>query len=126
MSRLVPKPPDWLDREGRKEWKRLADILDRVPDLMTEPDWYLVGILADGLSTYKQMTAIIRGQKTSDLKQHQVVRMRIEAKNTILECLRQLGMTPQSRRQMHGATPPKDADNPLGEYIFKLNNCLDT
>ena len=124
MSEARPKCPDWLDREGRKEWKKLADVLDRVPDLMREPDWYLVGLLADALATYRQMAKAIQGKHKTELKQHQIIRLRIEAKNTALDCLKQLGMTPQARRQMHGATPPKPADNALGEYLHRLRNSV--
>ena len=125
MSEVRPKAPDWLDRQGRKEWKKLADVLDRVPGLMKEPDWYLVAMLADSLAQYQHSSLVLKGKATDELKPHQIVRMKVESKNTILECLRQLGMTPMARRQLHGATPPKQAEDPLGAYMFKLQSSLD-
>ena len=121
LSGVKPKSaPRWLDKEAKSEWRKLVDVLDRVPNLMKEPDWYLVSILADSLAAYKRTVGVLNGTATMDIKQHQVVRLKIESKNTILECLRQLGMTPMSRRQLHGQEKQAEAENPLGAYVFKL------
>jgi len=127
LSQVRPDvPPKWLDRKGKSEWKRIADIIDRVPDLLAEPDWDAVALLADAWSDFHAQEAIIRKEGTIAMSQagvpyqHPSVGMKNKAFERITKLARELAMTPQARRLLNGVKPAKDERlNPLDEYLSR-------
>ena len=131
LSMVRPPCPKWLDRKGKSEWKRLSDIIDRVPDLLAEPDWDAVALLADAWSDYHAQIAIIRKEGTISIAQsgvpyqHPSVGMKNKAYERISKLARELALTPQARRLLNGVKPPKDEKiNPLDEYLAKRDREL--
>ena len=124
MSMVKPRCPRWLDKRGKVEWKRLVDILDRVPELCCEPDWDAVALLAAAWSEYHAADAVVKKEgaihkaQSGALYQHPAVGQRNKAFERIHKMTRELAMTPQSRRLLNGVKPKKDEKvNPLTEYL---------
>ena len=69
MSEVRPKTaPKWLDSRSREIWKRLVDVLDRMPGYLREPDWYLVAQLACHLGRQRYLLEVLSGENKKPTK----------------------------------------------------------
>lgn len=55
------KPPSWLDRDGKREWKRVAAELEAL-DLLTNVDVTALAVYCDAVSRYIEATKAIRDE----------------------------------------------------------------
>lgn len=97
----VPKPPAWLSKEARAEWRRVAPILVERKTL-TEAD-------LGTLESYATATGIVQQaqrQLNTDgltvvspqgVKRHPVLGVQNQAMTTARLCAAELGLTPVSR-----------------------------
>ena len=124
ISLVVPDCPEWLNDRGKVEWARLANILDRVPDLIAEPDWDAVALLAAAWAEYHEADEVVQREgilaesQNGIPFQHPAVGVRNKAHERIVKLQHAIGATPQSRRLLNGATPSKaEPENPLTKYL---------
>ena len=119
-QRRLPKPPkfaplameapDWLSREARAEWRRLAKEFQRV-DLVKRPDRAAMIALCTEWAKYVEATKVMndpsRPQRIGGKPTHQVARESLDA---LIRLWARFGMTPADRARfdMPEVTDEKD------------------
>ena len=101
-------PPDWMDAEAKKEWRRVVKAYDKIK-LLTETD---KPMLETWCVTVSQFIAAAKklGKKTKDLSEIRNNRLSLnEARTSMLALSSRFGFSPVDRLKL--AIPPeKDKD----------------
>lgn len=106
----IPAPPDWLTEEAKAEWDELLPILARMR-VISEADRIAIGQLADALSRWKAIGAMIKKYgyvhnvhnkqgTVVAFKRNPLVGMHIEYGLVVQKLLGQFGMTPSARARL--------------------------
>lgn len=110
---LTEYPPDWLDREAKAEWRRLAQEFERV-DLTKRPDRGAMVALCTEWSKYVQATKLMNDSKATQRiggkPTHQVAR---ESLASLLQLWARFGMTPADRARLDMPEKGTDEDDPF-------------
>jgi P27 family predicted phage terminase small subunit len=106
----VPDCPAHLDLDAKKEWTRLAPILDRL-GMLTIVDGAALAAYCQMYSRWaKAERAIKKHGITMETENGTVRRPEVSIAREALHQMRQFamefGLTPASRSRVHGATPP--------------------
>lgn len=116
---VAPKPPTWLDKEAKKEWKRLAPMIERL-GLLTEADQIAFANLCQEYSNSIKWQNVIKEQgatyEHTNVKGEKNITTRPEA--ILLHKSRQLikaycaefGLTPSSRGKIQVLGQKDEAD----------------
>lgn len=106
----IPDCPDWVNDEGKKEWKRIAPRLLKL-NLLTEIDYAALAGYCDCYGELKGLRAEIKlyGYTTTTDKGNVVQRPEVGIYNQKLEkmlkFLTEFGMTPSSRARIKVELP---------------------
>ncbi len=120
-----PRAPSWLDREAKKEWRRLAPVLGNL-GVLTETDADALAAYCVSWATWKSATQKIR--EFGMVIKHPTagklpvvspyVKIANHAQTQMRGLLLEFGMTPSSRARIH-VTPPETVANPLDRFTKK-------
>lgn len=93
----VPRPPSWLTKEAKAEWRKVAPILVE-RNVLTEGD---LGALAAYCDAFGQLIAASRQIDADGMvvggKKHALITTTVAARNQIRQLAAELGLTPISR-----------------------------
>ena len=104
MKITVPK---WLGEEGQKEYKRIANILLTEGKEFTEKDFKTLEIYADNYDKWLRCEAFLREHGFSYIcstgypSQYPEVSISTKAQQQMLQCAKELGLTPAARARMN-------------------------
>lgn len=114
---LSDEPPDWLDKEARAEWRRLAKEFKRV-DLAKRPDRAAMIALCAEWSKYvhstKTMLDSSKPQRIGGKPVHQVAR---ESLASLIQLWSRFGMTPADRARLDMPEAKADDQDPFLELL---------
>ncbi len=127
---VAPKCPSWLDREAKREWKRVAPELEKL-GLFTQIDGASLAAYCQAVSTMiraqKELQAHIKatGKMTITYTNkagaenevpHPAVKIFEDAAKLVKAYVVEFGLTPAARTRM--ATPPaKEEEDPFEEFL---------
>ncbi|GAK71139.1 putative phage terminase small subunit [Agrobacterium rubi TR3 = NBRC 13261] len=112
----VPKPPAYLSRDAKAEWKRVAHILTHERKILTEAD---LAALENYVIAVATMREAHRELQTSGLivngKRNPVSTILKDSQMLSLRAASELGLTPaaRSRAAIMQVSSDDDDDNPL-------------
>lgn len=116
---IAPKPPSWLPREAKREWKRLAPELEKL-GLLTIVDGtafanYCLAYarLREAEETIKREGMVITTEKGYKMP-HPAVKIAEKAQQIIKAFCSEFGLTPSSRSRM--SLPGKNEDDEYEEF----------
>ncbi|MFF3671701.1 phage terminase small subunit P27 family [Microtetraspora malaysiensis] len=118
FRRLPPKPPTWLTREARAEWKRVVSELTRL-DLLKESDRATLAVYCETWARFVEATRTIQREgMTIEAKQgllaHPAVAIARAAGRELRAFATQFGLTPASEGALSkGADDGEGDDNPF-------------
>lgn len=116
---IAPKPPSWLPREAKREWKRLAPELEKL-GLLTIVDGtafanYCLAYarLREAEETIKREGMVITTEKGYKMP-HPAVKIAEKAQQIIKAFCSEFGLTPSSRSRM--SLPTRNEDDEYEEF----------
>ena len=109
VSRTPPSPP-WLDDEGKKAWKQIVPILERMR-VITEADGFALAVLCEAWSRYRRATDMLNQYgdvypvKNPDgslkmLRRSPYSAMQMELALNVRRMLAEFGLTPAARGRL--------------------------
>ncbi len=112
---IAPKPPRWLSKPARTEWRRLAPQLDRL-GLLTAVDGPAFALLCDTLARLQEYRAqidregaVIDGYRGAARK-HPLLGPLAQLQRQATTLMEQFGLSPASRARLE-LPPPDDGTN---------------
>lgn len=109
----APPCPKHLDKWAKKEWNRMAPILERL-GLLTEADGTAFAAYCQLYSRWIQLENRIQNQNVTDFmlldKQHPLVVASRQTLQLLRSVCTELGMTPSARGRMLTPGEPEDDD----------------
>ncbi|MBN9015277.1 MAG: phage terminase small subunit P27 family [Rhizobiales bacterium] len=110
----IGNPPSWLGREAKREWRRIAPILD-ARNVITEGDLTTVESYCMAVQTMREgHRTLSRDGLLFGGKKHPVINTMHQAQLIALRTAGELGLTPVSRsRPAIRDNNNDDDDNPL-------------
>ncbi len=102
---IAPKCPSWLDKEAKREWKRVAPELERL-GLLTVVDGAALAAYCQAYARWKQAEELIKREGmtvTTDsgyMMPHPAVKIAEKAQQLIKSFCAEFGLTPSSRSRM--------------------------
>lgn len=98
------KPPSWLDKAARKEWRRIVKTLEGL-DVLTNADVDILAQYCDALARYAEASRIVQQQgpvieTERGPQQNPAVLVVNKYAAIIQKCAIQLGLTPSARASM--------------------------
>jgi len=109
---IAPECPSWLDKEAKKEWKRVAPELERL-GLLTKVDGTALQGYCQAYATWKQCTealqkhGLVMETQSGYLQQRPEVSIGNKALDQVRAFCIQFGLTPSARARM---TLPESGD----------------
>jgi P27 family predicted phage terminase small subunit len=93
----VPRPPSWLAKEAKAEWRKVAPILVE-RNVLTEGDLGALAAYCDAIGQLVAANAIIAAEgMVVGGKKHPLITTTVAARNQIRQLAAELGLTPISR-----------------------------
>ncbi len=93
----VPRPPAWLSRDAKAEWRKVAPILVE-RNVLTEGDLGALAAYCDAVGQLVAANAIIAAEGMVVAgKKHPLITTTVAARNQIRQLAAELGLTPISR-----------------------------
>ncbi|BDR82546.1 phage terminase small subunit P27 family [Clostridium tetani] len=111
----VPKPPNFLGRYGKKEWKRVAPLIHK-NGLLTEADISSLAAYCQAYHRWVEGEKLIRtyGYTTTTDKGNVIQRPEVGAANKAMDLMlkfgKEFGLTPSSRSSLHVENPEETED----------------
>ena len=109
--------PTWLDKEGKKEWKRIAKDLEEL-NILTNVDITALGMYCDAYSKYQLATKKINEEGmfieytnkagATNIIEHPAVKAQVKYADLIKKLCSEFGLTPSARAKI---TLPKLEEN---------------
>ncbi len=120
------KTPSWLGKEGKKEYKRIAELLQNEGKEFQEKDLKTLEIYADNYDKWLKCETFIREHGFSYIcstgypSQYPEVSISTKAQQQMLVCAKELGLTPAARARMNknistGGESPTDEEKEMEE-----------
>ncbi len=108
----VPRPPSWLSRDARAEWRRVAPIMIDERKVLTVPDMAQLAHYCAAVGEVAEASRLIGKEglvfrSPSGPKKHPAVAIRGEAMTQARRLAAELGLTPMSRSR----APMKERTN---------------
>lgn len=119
----IPQCPRHLDKEARAEWRRMAKELEPL-GVLTKLDKAVFAMYCEAFSTWAQATkkiqemGMVRITKNGYAEQNPYFPIVNKAKEQMMKCLVEMGMTPSSRSRVKVGEPPQEEENKK-ERFFK-------
>lgn len=95
------RPPKWLSKAARKEWRRIVKVLDGL-GILTNADVDTLAVYCDAVVRYAEASKIIETEgmvieTERGLKQHPAVVAQQKYAGIMARCAAQLGLEPSAR-----------------------------
>lgn len=109
--------PSWLGKEGKKEYKRIAELLSNEGKEFTEKDFKTLEIYADNYDKWLRCEEFIRKNGFSYIcstgypSQYPEVSISTKAQQQMLMCAKEIGLTPAARARMSKNISVNDDDS---------------
>ena len=103
----IPRPPAWLTREARAEWRRVCPELCRL-GVVTIADGSSLVRYCEAHATYVAAAKAIPFFVTDDLDRSRALRHLRDARAAATREAEQLGLTPSSRARLSVGKPKQD------------------
>lgn len=110
----LPRPPSWLGRIGKREWRRVAPQLYEL-GLLSDLDvgvlatyCYNYEVLQEGSKAIKQAGGIVRYLEGKNSQTAPLVAAMRTAQDKITQCAAHFGMSPSTRSRMNVKPPEKE------------------
>ncbi|GHA34998.1 terminase [Devosia pacifica] len=113
---VVPKPPSYMSKDAKAEWRKVAPILTSERRTLTEADLATLEnyCLATGTMRQAQRILNVEGLVTAAGKRHPAFGIMNAAQTTQRLCAAELGLTPVSRSRPAVRSEGNDDNNPFG------------
>ena len=121
---VEPHCPEHLDKDARKEWRRLVPILLRMR-VLTEADGYALANLCQAYSTMAKAqrklndTGLLLKTPSGYVQQSPLLSVVNTCVETITKLCREFGLTPASRSRLQ-ITEPADEIDPIAAAISQM------
>jgi P27 family predicted phage terminase small subunit len=119
----VPSCPSWLNRDGKREWRRVVKELDKL-GLVSELDRTSLAAYCQAFGEWREHARIVGEEGTTTISAqgtvipHPEVHMRNDAFRRMVKQAAEFGMTPASRTRING---PEEIGEPENEFAaFKV------
>ena len=118
---IAPQCPQWLSREGRKLWRRLAPELKRL-GLLTIVDGPALTSLCEAYAEWRQAAAIIRKEgltletPTGYLQERPEVAIAHKAQMRVKAWAAEFGLTPASRSRI-SVNQKEESEDPMEDLV---------
>lgn len=111
----IGKPPSWLSKDARREWKRIAPILNERATVTVGDHGTLANYCTAAGVVCEAQRIINRDGLIIDGKRHPAFGIMNAAQTTARLCATELGLTPaaRSRASVRDDNQNDDDDNPL-------------
>ncbi len=117
----VPRPPAWLSKDAKAEWKRVAPILIHERRTLDVGDMATLGAYCTAAGEVAEASRVVATEGmiyvgASGPKRHPAVAIRSEAMKQVRQLAGELGLTPvsRSRAPMRAATAEDEEAEALG------------
>jgi P27 family predicted phage terminase small subunit len=112
----VPRPPSYLPKDAKAEWRKVAPILVVERQTLTEADLATLENYCLAVGTMRAPQRIINaeGLVTAASKRHPAFGIQNAAQTTQRLCAAELGLTPVSRSRPAVRVTADGDDNPFG------------
>jgi phage terminase, small subunit, putative, P27 family len=112
----VPRPPSYMSRDAKAEWKRVARILVIERKTLTDADLATLEnyCIATGTMREAHRLLTLEGLVTAEGKKHPAHGILNNAQTTQRLCAAELGLTPVSRSRPAVRSEGNDDENPFG------------
>lgn len=124
---ISPKCPSWLDKDAKKEWKRIVPELEKL-GLITIIDGTALAGYCQGYSLFKQATEVIRDNGLTceyinkngakNTRKRPEVDIAFQSFQVIKAFCAEFGLTPSARGRMTMPGKKEEAD-PLEEFLSR-------
>ncbi len=117
---VAPKCPSWLDKEAKREWKRVAPELERL-GLLTVVDGAALAAYCQAYARWKQAEEIIKREgmtvttETGYVMPHPAVKIAEKSMQLIRAFCAEFGLTPSSRGRM--SLPEQKEEDEFEEFL---------
>ncbi len=106
----IPRPPTWLSKEAKAEWKRIMpELVDR--RILTPAD---MGMVETYVTTIGNFRALEREMRASGLIDPKLLRLQNQAAQTARQIAAEIGLTPVSRSRPSVREDDDDEADELG------------
>ncbi len=114
-----PKPPRHLNKEAKREFRRLADILHKA-GVLTQADTGVLEVYCDAYAEWVKLTDTVSGMHVLDLMTvtqsgrempSPLVRLREQAYMRMMRAAAALGITPTDRKKVAVEAAQDEADD---------------
>lgn len=123
-----PACPRWLSKEGKSEWRYVANLLHEA-GLLTKLDRMALAAYCEAVAVFRKMSEILAETgayatrtHNDNLIQSPEVQLRNKAMDQMLKFMTEFGMTPSSRTRF--ATDEPEVD-PAAELFSHIEAMLD-
>lgn len=119
---IAPKCPSWLDKEAKREWKRVAPELERL-GLLTVVDGAALAAYCQAYARWKQAEEIIKREgmtvttESGYVMPHPAVKIAEKAQQLIKAFCAEFGLTPSSRSRM--SLPEQKEEDEFEEFLSR-------
>ena len=109
--------PQWLGDEGKKEYKRIANLLIKEGKEFTEKDFKVLEIYAENYDKWLRCEEFIRQNGFSYIcstgypSQYPEVSISTKAQQQMIMCCKELGLSPAARARMNKNISANDDDS---------------
>lgn len=121
---VAPKCPAWLDKEAKREWKRVAPELEKL-GLLTVVDGSALAAYCQAYARWRQAEEMIRREgltittETGYVMPHPAVKIAEKSMQLIRGFCNEFGLTPSSRAKMTVPEVDDDAEDFFGTQATK-------
>ena len=112
----VPRPPSYLPKDAKTEWRKIAPIVVLERQTLTEADLATLENYCLAVGTMREARRVLNaeGLITAAGKRHPAFGIMNAAQTTQRLCAAELGLTPVSRSRPAVRQNADDDDNPFG------------
>lgn len=116
---VAPKCPDWLAPEAKKEWRKLAPVLERL-GILTEIDGNTLAAYCETVAQVKAASIALRDLPFEHPNYRKVAVTLEKARDAMRHLGAELGLSPASRGRLNVAEPEEE-DDPM-ELILRRSD----
>lgn len=113
---VAPKPPSWLDRGAKKEWRRVAPLLEEM-GLLTHLDQTALAVYCQSYSQLVECEKQLQGEEmtyttpSGQQKPNPLIAIIRDLRVTIRQYLAEFGLSPSARDRMSIPGPETTDDD---------------